>query len=78
MKYSLRSLFAVTTAVAVALGIAGGILRFSQYMIMRVEADYWSWQIREGLENPHDSPARFYLSPKEIDSLSRERKEVFP
>lgn len=74
-QFSLASLFAVISTIAIILGILCGIWRLTQYVIVKVERDYWTQRIRDGrLENPHNSPASTFLTPNEIDELVQERQ----
>jgi hypothetical protein len=73
-QFGLKHLLAYVTAMAVFLGLACGMYRYINSVIDRVEREHWEMKIREGLDDPHHSPAAAYLKPEEIDRLVRERE----
>jgi hypothetical protein len=73
MRYRLRTLLIAITVVCVVLAAICGFWRFSQHVIYTVEREHFSRIIREGqLPDPHNSPARTFLTSDEIDALVRE------
>jgi hypothetical protein len=73
-QFGLKHLLAYITAIAVFLGLTGAMYRYINSVIDRVEREHWEMKIREGLEDPHHSPAAAYLKAEEIDRLVRERE----
>ena len=75
MRYRLRTLLIVITVACALLAVVCGLWRFSQHIIYTVERDHFSRIIREGqLHDPHNSPAKTFLTKDEIDALIEESK----
>ena len=75
VQFSIRDLFVVVTLASVVLGVACGVWRLSHHIFVSVEREHWTQQVREGrVWNPHQSPAKYFLTPEKIDALDEEAR----
>jgi hypothetical protein len=80
MRYRLRTLLIVVTAISVILGAGLGVMRYINYQIIEAERDYWreQWRYEQGITSrpPNQYPGNLFTA-KELSDL-RADGEVAP